>query len=103
MGGADPQSVTNVEESLKKSITRLQVVKRSEVLGDETDLRISDHTVAIVLEGELELGKPVEEFAGYLVRKYGAVAVELRCHPHSRTAEGERVASRDGRALLARR
>jgi hypothetical protein len=42
--------------------------------------------LAVVLEGELELGDGIEELAGDFVEENGAFAVELGCHSCSLTS-----------------
>lgn len=89
MRGVDLQGIADVKRSLQKSIARLEVVNGREVLGEKTELGVRDPSISVVLKRELELGEIAEELAGDLVEEQGALAVELRRHPHGRAADGE--------------
>lgn len=47
------------------------------MLTNEGQLRISNLTLVVVLEGELQLGQVVQKLARYLLKEYGARAVKL--------------------------
>ena len=72
----------DLERGIEKGILLLDIIVDGEVLGDEANLRLDDLPLAVVLEGELELGEGVEELAGDFVEENGAVAVELGGHSH---------------------
>jgi hypothetical protein len=82
MESSELQSGADLERGIEKGILGLEIVVDGEVLGDEGDLRLDDLSLAVVLEGELELGEGVVELAGDFVEENGAVAVELGGHSY---------------------
>lgn len=48
------------------------------MLRDESQLRLCNLSLLVVLKGELELGEAVEEITGDLVEEEGAVVVILK-------------------------
>lgn len=91
MERSELQPGADLERGIDKGILVLDIVVDGEVLGGERDLRLDDLSLAVVLEGELELGKGVDKLAGDFVKENGAVAVELGGHSYGGPRrEGER-------------
>lgn len=75
MSGSEVQHRPNIEGGSDESVLLLHIVVHGEVFGGDGHLRVGDLALAVILEGELELGEAVEELAGDLVEEDGAVAV----------------------------
>lgn len=79
------QPRTNIERGPDEGVLLLHIVVYGEVLRGESHLRVRDLALAIVLEGELELGEAIQELGRYLVEEDGAVAVVLGGDPEGGT------------------